>query len=534
MKMTKRLSSFMLAAVSVLILIFSTACERNNIIVCGGCGPRIDFPIPEEITLTWWYDYDSTYYTNDFTMLEDHPFMKEMYQISCVNVEIKMPTSSNAKEELMQFIASDDMPDMVTHSGYTPDYDGRNIDKLLECEIYQRLNEHIETQMDNFTALRAEYSIVDKSIVTAQNNIMFIPKLNHLTDYKNKKQTEGLVLRKDLLEPIYCDVPATVEEWETVLRGFKALGVEDPLVLELDEQGAFEQDAFLSAYNVKAGAYIDPETGKVACGAVSNEFYEYITLMNRWISEGLLVTDGELTRENKLEEKTVGAWFSSADELMSLNSSAVTEGYELVGAPDPVLERGDKISMRGSLAPVGTAEYDSVFVSYSCEQGPLACRWLDEFFTDEMYKRTSYGFEWEDYTENSDGSITFTEKITHNIDGVCYGIAQNTFLESFYCDPNVMVDYGYSGNGKAAVEEWSKSSSENSFLDLSGITYTEDELEALSEIADSEIKVMRTVRNMILGKEPLENWQTYCETVSEDVETYTAVMWSVWERYFAQ
>ena len=531
MKMRKRLGYFALAAVSMLILIFSTACEQNDMITCGGCGPRIEFPINDEVTLTWWYDYDNTYYNGDFTRLEDHPFMKEMYQRTNVTVSIMEPTSADPKTELEMLMASGDMPDMVTHSGYTPEHCGRNIDALAQNEVYQALNDYIFRQMRNFMLLKDEHPVVDALIVTQQNNIMFIPKLKHLTDYENKKQTEGLVLRKDILDLVNCDVPTTVAEWETVLRAFKALSVTNPLALDFNEQGAFEQDVFLSAYGVKVGAYIDSETGNVTCGAVSDKLYEYITLMNRWISDGLLVTDVKLTEEAKLEEKTVGAWFSSADEMTVLTASALTEDYELVGAPDPVLNKGEKISMRGSFAPVGTAEYDSVFISALCENGPLACRWLDEFFTEEMYERTSYGIEGIDYLENADGVITFTEKITQNRNGVCYGIAQNAFLESFYCDSNVMIDYGYNGNAKIAVEEWSESSSEYSFFDLGGITYTEEEMKYLSKTANSEVRAARTVKNMILGTEPLENWQTYCEIVREDAETYTAVMQSVWDRY---
>lgn len=490
------------------------------------------FPLKNNEALTWWYDYDNTYYTGDFTKLEDHPFMKDMELRTNVTVTFVEPTSADPKNELEMLMASDDMPDMVTHNGYLPFGHDKNLNALRELGIYYELSDYMDVYMHNFCGLMEQYAFLERTITTKDGNVMYIPKLLNASGAPFVDKTEGLVLRNDILDLVDCDVPTTVAEWEAALRAFKALGVTNPLVLDFNEQGAFEQNVFLSAYEVKVGAYIDSETGKVICGAASDELYEYITLMNRWVSEGLLVTDAELTRENKLEEKTVGAWFSSADEIMVLNSSAVTEGYELVGAPDPVLNHGDKIDLREKRNFVGTEKYDSVFISQSYDSPALACRWLDVLFSDEMYKRTSYGIEGIDYIKNKDGSITFTEKITQNRNGVCYGIAQNTFLESFYRDTDVMMKYGYSGNVLDAINKWGSSTGNLSIIDCHAC-YTEDEIQKLYETVQGQQKVASTVKNMILSTEPLENWQTYREAANGYTEDYTAVMQSVWDRYLA-
>lgn len=494
------------------------------------CGGPIEFPLPQNYEFSWWYDYDNTYYTDDFTKLEDHPFMKDMEQRTNVTVSFIEPTSADPKAELEFLMASDDMPDMVTHNGYLPFGYDKNLDALEEQGIYYELTEYIDVQMYNFCALMYQYVWLEETISTNSGNIMYIPKLNNASGNSFIDKTEGLVLRKDILDLADCDVPTTVAEWETVLNVFKALGVTNPLALDFNEQGAFEQNVFLSAYGVKVGEYMDSETGRVICGATSEELYEYITLMNRWISEGLLVTDVELTRGNKLEEKTVGAWFSSADEMTILMSSAVTESYELVGVADPVLNKGDKIDLREKRDFIGTEKYDSVFISQSCDSPALACRWLDEFFSDEMYMRASYGIEGIDYIENADGSIAFTEKITQDRDGACYGIARNTFLESFYHDTDVMIKYGYSGNALDAINKWGSSTGELSIIDCHAC-YTDAEIQKLHGTLYGQHKVVSTVKNMILGKEPLENWQTYCEDVSEDVEKYTDVKQIVWDIY---
>lgn len=530
MKMCTRIGCITLAVLTVLILIMSTSCNDNRR-HGGGCG-LIQFPLPENFEFSWWYDYDNTYYTGDFTKLEDHPFMKDMELRTNVTVTFVEPTSADPKRELELLMASSDMTDLVTHNGYVPFRRDKNLNMLEEEMLYYELTEYIDVQMYNFNALRKQYVMLDKAMKTDIGNIYYIPKLKDLSDNGRKIQTEGLVLRKDLLDLANCGIPTTVEEWETVLRVLKALSVEIPLALDFNENGSFAQNVFLSAYGVNIGGYIKDTSPYYDCGATSDELYEYISLMNRWVNEGLLTVDAELTREDKLEEKKVGAWFSSADEMTVLNSSASSEKYELVGVADPVLYSGDKIELREWVSPLGTEEYDSVFISQTYDSPALVCKWLDEFFSEEIYERASYGIEGVNYLKDEKGNVTFTESVTNRYDGVCYGIAQNAFLEAFYCDPDVMINYGYGSEVKSAISEWSKSTFEKSTVDIHSC-YTKEDMEKLHSTLNGQQKVASTVKNMILGKLPLEEWEDYCEVVKDDVEAYCQVKKTVYDRYLA-
>lgn len=536
MKTLKRLLCLGASVAMVLSLALMTSCEKK---VIYPNDVYIEFPVPEAVTLSWWYAYDDSYYTGDFSTLEEHPFMKEMQQKSNVTIEIVTPTTDNASNELMTLMASGDMTDMVTHNWYTPSYEGNTIDSVIDEEIYQRLNEFVDVQMPNFNAMREQYSVIDKIVVTQQNNIIWIPRVNHMEDYLNERQTSGLVVRKDYLDEIQFqseaggDLPVTLADWENMLAGFKSLGVQNPLGQNLGFWCTFTGDVFLTAWDVKVETYRDPETDKVAYGAISEGFHEYVKMMNKWVNEGWLV-NVSLTEELKVGDLVVGSWYGSADEVANLKSVAIDPNFELVGVPDPVLEVGNKIVMRDSYRPVGCKALDSVFISYQCENGPLACRWLDEFFTEEAYMRTSYGIEGEDYTVDAEGKVTFTDKITANADGIRYGIYQNAFMESLFRDPYVIMDYAYDQNTLDAIAEWSKSSCEFSFIDRLCLTYTEEELETLEVTEGLWMPVANTSRAMVLGDEPLENWDQYVATVNEGgVQEYTAVMQSAWDRFLA-
>ena len=546
MKNVKRLLCLGAVFAMVLSMALLTSCKEKPFILPND--KYIEFPIEKNVKFTWWYDYDDTYYTGDFAKLEDHPFMKELQQKSNVSIEFVRPTSSGGtlgdlSSELNSLIAAGDMTDLVTHGSYTPSYEGSSIDALIDNEIYQGLNDFIDMQMPNFNALREEYSVIDKVIVTGQGNILWIPRLNNMTSYQNPTLTGGMVVRKDLLDEIQflsedgvSNYPVTIRDWERMLEQFQLIGVQNPVSIFMGYGWVtFTGDVFLSAWDVKVELYRDPETGAVAYGAMSDGFYQYMQLMNRWYSNGWL-GNNNLTVDQKTAANFVGSWFGSADDVANLAKQSDNPNYELIGVPDPVLEVGDKIVMRDSLLPLGTAARDNVFVAYDCENGPLACRLLDEFYTQEAYDRTSYGIKDTDYTDNGDGTITFTDKIKNNPDGIRYGVYQNAFLESFWRDPDVLVKYVYEQNVLDAIAQWSKSSCEYSFMDRGALAFTEEEQAMLDGVSDIYGPVALSSRSIVTGDAGvgLEQWDEYVAGVRETgIEEYVEVMQSAWDRFLA-
>jgi len=540
MKAVKRLLCLGAVAAMVLSMALLTSCKEKKVIYAND--KYIEFPVEKSVTFTWWYDYDDTYYTGDFTKLEDHPFMRELQQKSNVKIEFVQPSTDKPADELNTMIASGETCDLVTHNWYTPSYDGTSIDAVVDNEIYQALNDFVDMQMPNFNAIRQDYSVIDKVIVTGQNNILWIPRLNTMETYMTPTLTSGLVVRKDLLDEIQfvsedgtSTYPVTIRDWERMLDAFQMAGVQNPLATFMGFGWCtFSGDVFLSSWNVKVETYRDPETGDVAYGALSDGFYNYLVLINSWIQKGYLA-DLKLTTENKLAANYVGAWYGNADEVANLAKQSNNPNYEIIGVPDPVQEVGDKIVMRDSYRPVGCKALDSVFISYDCENGPLACRLLDEFFTEESYNRTSYGIEGTDYNKNDDGTIAFTDKVTGNADGIRYGIYQNSFMESFWRNDDILVDYVYDQHTLDAIAQWSKSSCEYSFIDRLCLSYTEEELTALDEVGNTYGAVGLASRNIAKSEGVgTEQWDEYVAGVREcGIDDYVEVLQSAWDRFLA-
>lgn len=538
MKNVKRLLCLGAALVMVLSIAMMTSCNKPIIYPNDH---RYDFPIPDAITLTWWYDYGDQYFTGDFTKLEDHPYMVERKNDSNVTIEFVEPTNAGqAKNELTALMASNDMCDMVTHAWYTPDIQGTTIDSVIDEEIYLRLNEYVDVQMENYRAMCEQYSIIDKIALTQQNNRIWIPKINHMEDYDKEKLTNGLVVRKDYLDAVQfvsedgvSHFPVTMRDWENMLEDFLAYGIERPLSKNMSPWITFTGDVFLTSWNVKVETYRDPATGNAAYGCVTDEFKAYVETMRKWVENGWLVSV-DSNEQDKLSDKVVASWYGNADEIINLKAQATDANFELIGVPDPVQNVGDKIVMRDSYRPVGCKALDSVFVSATCLNPAIACRWLDEFFTEESYMRTSYGIEGVDYNKDAEGNITFTEKITNNPDGIRHGIAQNAFLDSFYCDPYVIFNYAYTPEQLAAVEQWSKSSCEFSFIDRLCLSYTEEELAVLEVTEGLGWQVALQSSGFVLGSKDLTEWPTYVAQMEESgLQEYIGVMQSAWDRFLA-
>lgn len=537
MNLMKRLLCVTAAATMILSLVLMTSCNKKPVY---SNDQRIEFPVEKSLTITWWYPYGDDYYTGDFQKLDDHPFMKYMEEKSNVHIEFVTPTTEKVTDELNTLIASDDMPDMVTYNWASPSYEGSTIDSVIEEELYQQLNPFVDVQMENFNKMREEYAVIDKIIVTQQNNIIWLPKVNHLDDYLNPALTSGMVVRKDYLDEVQLsfsdggDLPVTMADWELMLDAFKVkLGIQNPLAQNIGFWCTFPNDLFLTSWNCKIETYRDPETGEARYGAIEDGTYEYVKTMRKWVENGWLVNTS-ITTEDKLADRYVGSWYGSADEVANLKSQAADPNFELVGVPDPVQNVGDKIVMRESYMPVGCKALDSVYVSYSCENGPLVCRWMDEFYTTESYNRTSYGVEGEDYTRDAEGNVVFTDKIKNNPDGLRYGIYQNAFVESFYCDSYVVMNYVYEGNAKKAIEEWSKSSCEFSYIDRLCLSYTEEENEILDRCSGIWLPVSSQTSQMVRGELELSEWENYVATIRESgIDEYISVMQSAWDRFLA-
>ncbi len=537
MKLLKRIFATMGA---VLMLVGAAAtmnsCERQKVIP----NDPITLPLADKYELSLWMAWDNTY-CPEYTSLTDHPFFQRLEEKTNIHVEFVVPTSTfgdigGAASEWTAAIAAGDMQDMVMHYYFTPTLtSGTTIDAAYEDELYYILNDYVDVQMPNFNALRQKYSVIDKTMYTTMGNIMFIPSITGCADAATAPVTEGIIIRKDFLDELQLDVPVTIADWEEVLKQFSVqLGITSPLALgNMPLDPVVTGSAFLSAYGCDYKFYLGEDDGMVHYGCVEDGMLEYAKLLNGWYTNNYINIDTAVTTEMKTGND-IGAWLGGIDEIANLKSLASDPNYEIVAAPYPVLNEGDKITVRAEYMPTGNYEYNSFYVTQQCERPDIACKWLDQLFSEESYWEASYGVEGDTYTKNADGTITFTDKILNDPDGVRYGVAKYCFIESIYCDRDVLVNYAYDANVKAAVETWSLATSERSLMRNTSWQYSAEERETKDTLGNFWAIQVGNIKGFINGSTELTEWDSYIAQMNDaGMELYIEIVQSAYDRFMA-
>lgn len=128
-------------------------------------------------------------------------------------------------------------------------------------------------------------------------------------------------------------------------------------------------------------------------------------MMNRWYKEGLLSPDF-ITASNDGSQNNMdgvilsgdtGIWFSQGNFITQYESQAqVTDpDFAIMGIADPYSPEFNPEKTTHFTSMVGGSAGGSAALSVStnCEDIPLACQWMDYFWTEEGQLLCNYGIE---------------------------------------------------------------------------------------------------------------------------------------------
>ncbi len=531
-----RIGALVAAVMLALSVICMVGCRGNDVISTE----PITLPLQNKYELSWWVSWENTY-CPDYETLADHPFFVRMQEDTNIEVSFTHPvaTTGNAigdyRSEWVTKIASDDMEDMVSHFWFVPDLDaGLSIDAFEEQGVYYMLNDYVDVQMPNFKAIMESSALIQKCLYTTAGNIMYIPSITGYEDNDKAPVTSGIVIRKDLLDEAQLEVPTLVSDWKGVLQTLKtSLNIATPFAFgDMALAPTITGDAFVTAYGQAYELYLD-EDGNVAYGATQEGTYEYVKLFREFFELGLAGKFDNVNSELKASND-IAAWGGSTDDIANLKTVAADPNYELVAAPYPVLNEGDKIDIRANYMPIGNKEMGCVWVTQSCKRPDIACKWLDQFFTKESYMEASYGVAGEDYTDNGDGTVTFTDKIKNTEGGIRYGIEQNAYLGALYADRDVIVDYVYDENVKAAIEVWSQATSERNLIRSTSLILSNEEQEEVATLSNFWLIQTGRLRDFITGATELTEWDDFVASMNDGgLDIYVQIYQAAYERYLA-
>lgn len=338
--------------------------------------------------------------------------------------------TSSFRETFMIQITSGDYADMVFR--FQQYYSG-GAEQAIEDGVMVNIADYLEYAPDYVAAIEG-YGYT-KDVYTDNG---YLPSFYCLYDgpaYINS----GPVVRKDLLDELEMDVPVTLDDYYEVLTAMKvAYGMTD--AFKLDSVGVPEGDSVASAFGI--ALYSEPMSvnnddgfyqvdGKVKFGYIEEGFVEYVELMNKWYSEGLISGDFvNYTKFGSAEDKnieliqnrtaiTYSVGFQEYDQILGL----MDDGTELLPILDPVKSEGDTVHL---LNLSQTSMDECYSITTGCENIEAAVLWNNYWYTEDGSQWANWGEEGVTYDYDAGGNIYYTDLVMNNPDG--YTTNQTTYV----------------------------------------------------------------------------------------------------------
>ena len=502
----------------LLCLCMGAALAVSGLAVSGlaGCGGKTEAASAkdgEPGKFTYWVEMNPSAATV-IQNYGDIEYFKKLQEVTNTQIEFMHPPAGQTKEQFKLLIASrKDLPDVVSINWLT-EYPG-GPEKAVKDGIIIDLNDYID-KMPNYKAFLESDPEIKKQAVTDEGTLYGFHGINM---EKVRTCACGLIARKDWLDELGLEAPETIEEWENVLKKFKEeKGASAPFTVKLDD--FFKYNTFNAAYGITNEFYLD-DSGQVQFGPIQPEYKEYLTTMNRWYEEGLVdpdfaSVDKKIISSNMLGGKSGVAFGFVGSGIGTWMNAATEENYELIGCPNPVLQKGEE----GTFSP----EYKgkvliTAAVTTNAKDIDSIIRCFDYLYTEEGKLLKNFGIEGMTY-EMVDDKPVYTDLITHNPDGLAISDAMAKYIQPNYPGagqanlPEYLDQYYALDCQKEANIAFNKFSENSAKYSMPPVTATTEESKELGNIM-SEITTYRDekVVAFITGAESLDKFDDFVSEI---------------------
>lgn len=462
----------------------------------------------EKITLTYLYPLSGDY-LRAVDDLNDALVIQKMEEMTNIHMDFIHPPAGQEEEQYNLMIASNDLPDIITHGMGMPDTYPGGGDKAIQDGHYLALNDLVEKHAPNFKKLIDEDDELRKDIVTDEGNIWGLPMI----DKTAQTAFTGPIVRQDWMEELNIETPKTIDDWYNMLSKFKSdKGVEVPFVIP--STGIPADDAFIGAYGISSSFYqVDNE---IKFGPIEPGYKEYLAEMNKWYNEGLIANDFPAWDSDRtVQAMTTGRAASTANGFWVFEpweTASEDSNMKLIGVPYPSLKEDEKPHFRQNnrrMRGYFTA------ITKECEYPERAIEWMDYFYSDEGFILANYGIEGETF-EEVDGEYKYTDLVINNPEGVPANIAfaKYSYSHGAFLRDWTREDQLFPEDALAACDIWHESA--DSDYMLPPIKLTAEEGEEFSQImGDINTFIGEKRLAFIMGTESLDNFDSYVEEVEK-------------------
>lgn len=356
---------------------------------------------PIELTVFAGIDSNLVGIINDYN---ENAFFKELERRTGVHLKFIITGIEKEQEIYNEMVASGNMADIITHEGnYYPD----GWDAAVEDGIYLDLTPYLNTYLKDYNRVRTRDPFVEKSTRTAKGRVVTC----NVIYTEPQGPWIGLMVRKDWLDELGLDIPVTFDDWEKMLTLFKTeKNCYAPL--SLGQYGYMSLSHALSAGFDVLETFMQVD-GKVIYGPITENWKEYLTLLNKWYRKGLIdpnfMINGAWQADKTMIIKgETGAWNAMYTMISEYERS--NDEIMVIPVPSPVKKAGDKLHIRREDSIVG----NGVAISARCKYPQVAMQLLNYLYTDEGALLANYGIENDTFVYGEDGKPKVTKKISQN------------------------------------------------------------------------------------------------------------------------
>lgn len=340
--------------------------------------------------------------------VEDSPFHTGLEKATGIKVDWEFPSEGVDDSQAFNLMTSEkELPDIIQYSMT------RDAETYMDDGLIQDLTELLPEKAPNYWKFLQEHPDFDRAMKTDDHKYF---QFGFFREDVITATHMGPILRQDWLKEQNLEAPATIADWENVLKVFNdKYGAK--LAFTTGRMNPGFSGAF-GTYGTFNPAYVVDENGKIIMAQMQSEWKEYMTWIHKLYQEGLIDPDVLTLDEEGLKTKIlnnkVGVTCTTAGTVTGYIESAQANGekVEWAGVKYPDQVNGEKSKM------IFNDTLDNVYgfvVTKNCTGKRLdeALKWLDWAYSEEGNRYWNYGTEGESY-EMIDGKAQFTDKILKN------------------------------------------------------------------------------------------------------------------------
>ncbi len=493
------------------------------------------YPISDGEVLTMFVEFPGFLASNMETM-EEMPSYQKANEITGVDLHFQSVSQTALAEQFNLMCASGSLPDLI---GGNVSYTNGSA-AAIDDEVFVDLTDLVHTYMgDYWDILSSQQSYLDSAIDENGYMAYFMA----FTDASWSQQ--GPQIRADWLEEFGMDMPVTYDDYYEYLTAAKTTyDPSDTFMLTGSSQQ--QGNGWVGGYgtsgmpNEGGNNMFLIEEGVVTSGYVVDSWKDYLVMMNKWYSEGLINQDFiSMTNDpmaSNADSLILGSnaalWYAQGDIMGTYISKSSDPNFALVGTQEPVLTEGEMFHFGTN--GEGSAS-NSVAMSTNCTNPELAAKWMNFWYTEEGQTLTAYGVEGLSF-EYVDGEPQYTDAVLNNPD-----FFMTNFAIAYYCasqTPSLTSSTkdwpNYRQETIDAFMLWTESGDDAYVLPSSMSLTVEESERSATLLADIDTYAEENVMKFITGEKSFDEWDDFVGTIkSMGIEECIEIYQASYDRYVA-